>query len=562
MCRRFPKPSASSRRVGLPLVVLLLAGVAALPAETAPEWVATLPVGSSLGAGIGGFAVDAAGVSYAAGTSGPSFNNDVTTAAWAPDGTLLWSHTWNGPGDWHDAARDLALGSDGTLWVTGSTPDPNKYADVMLLRYNVATGELLQEIDYTRGPFLSESGRYVVADGAGAVYVAGDTVGDGGDVMTLKFDGGGAPVWTQIWDGPADSPFSGDSPQDLALDPEGNPVVLIHGVMASLHPDYVVVKYHRDTGAVLWQATWGVTGGDFPRDLEIDAAGDVYVTGTGIDFTDKYSTVKFRGSDGALLWQRYDSAGADDTAVALALDTAGGVIVTGQVDPDGDRSNFNDDIYTVRRDAATGAFLWSHRYGDPCVGCYDSPSDVAVDPAGHVLVAGSTSSAPYSGTVIQFALDLATGVEQDRGIAAQGGTGLLRFDQAWNLFDGGQTYDVDTGAVAMSAAKWASRVEGLPTLDVAGFVAGGEATITITNATPGATEYVLGSAAGLGETPVPQLGVSLDLLRPRLLASGSADGSGVLQVTVPVPPGAAGRVLWLEAAEVGATTAPVFVQVP
>ncbi len=559
-----PEQQSSGRRIhGLLFAAALvfLTGLTPVRAETAPEWVASLPVGSSLSAGIGGFVVDAAGVSYATGTSGPSFNNDVTTVAWAPDGTLLWSDTWNGGGDWHDAAHDVDLAGDGTLWVTGSTPDPNKYADVMLLQYDAATGALLTEIDYTRGPFLSESGRHVAADGS-AVFVAGSTVGDGGDALILKFDGGPVPVWTQVWDGPAFAPFSQDSSQDLELDPAGNPVVLIHGVMSSQHPDYVVVKYHRDTGAVLWESTWGVSGGDFPTDLEIDSVGDVYVTGTGIDFTDKYSTVKFRGSDGVLLWQEYDAAGLDDAAIALALDGQGGVIVTGHVDPDGDRSNFNDDFYTVRRDAATGAFDWSHRYGDPCVGCFDAPSDVAVDPAGRVYVAGSTSSAPYSGTVIQFVLDLATGVESDRGISDQGGTGFLRFDGDFDLFDGGRTSHPNTGEVEISAAKWTSRMTGLPTLEVAGFVAGGMATLTVTNVTPGATQYVLGSAAGLGVTPVPQLGVDLDLLQPRLLVSGVADASGTFEATVPVPPAAAGRTLWLEAAEDGGTTAPVFVPVP
>jgi hypothetical protein len=139
--------------------------------------------------------------------------------------------------------------------------------------------------------------------------------------------------------------------------------VLIHGVMGSLHPDYVVVKYGASDGATIWQANWGVNGEDSPRDMEIDALGDVYVTGTGLDFHDKFSTIKLRGSDGSLLWQAYDAGGLDDGAAALSLDGIGGVFITGTVDPDGDQSNLNDNIYTVKRDAATGAQLWTHLYG-------------------------------------------------------------------------------------------------------------------------------------------------------------------------------------------------------
>ena len=107
-----------------------------------------------------------------------------------------------------------------------------------------------------------------------------------------------------------------------------------------------------------------------------------------------------RGTDGELLWQAYDFKGQDNAAYALELDGAGGVYVTGTEDPDGNHSNFNDNFYTVKRDAATGAFLWSHGYGVNCIGCYDVPSDVRVDSAGNVFVAGVTSSPPYSSEMI------------------------------------------------------------------------------------------------------------------------------------------------------------------
>jgi hypothetical protein len=236
---------------------------------------------------------------------------------------------------------------------------------------------------------------------------------------------------------------------------------MIHGVMASSHPDYVVVKYDAATGVPSWQATWGVSGGDFPRDMEIDGHGDVYVTGTGIDFIDKFSTIRLRGSDGGLVWQAYDSVANDHSAAAITLDGQGGVFVTGSADPEGNHSNFNDDIYTVKRDAASGALLWTHRYGAPCVGCYDVAADVIVDPTGHVFVAGSTSSPPYSSDAILLVLDSATGLETDRGII-EGSAGEraspreLRFDPGYGLRVGGQMSNFDTGVVDMTVVKYAA----------------------------------------------------------------------------------------------------------
>lgn len=443
-----------------------LAAVAgAEPAVLAPEWVTRVPLGGSLSAGAAGLAVDSEGVSYITGIAGPSSNTDITTTAIGPDGSLLWSRTFNGPGDWHDQVRGLTLGADGVLYVVGNTPGPGSFAQVLVLAYDTTTGDLLRSIQYSSGPGRSEHGASVAVNAAGRIFVAGGTVGDGGDGLVVALDPEGNVAWQRTWDGPAWGPYSQDNAIEVLLAPDGDPVVLIHGVMASNHPDYVVVKYAAATGGTVWQASWGVNGGDYPSDMEIDAQGDVYVTGTGIDWIDKFSTIRVRGSDGAVLWQAYDSVANDHSAAALALDGRGGVFLTGSADPEGNHSNFNDDIFTVKRDAAGGTLLWAHRYGDPCVGCYDIASDVIIDPAGHVFVAGSTSSPPYSSDAILLVLDTDTGLETDRGIiAGPAGEGAssreLRFAADYSLRVSGHMSNFDTGGVDMTVAKYASMAEG------------------------------------------------------------------------------------------------------
>jgi hypothetical protein len=459
---------------------LLAAGLlstAAGAAELTPEWVSRLPVGASLTAGMTGMVVDAAGVSYVTGIGGSSSNTDIKTAAYAPNGTLLWDRTWNGPQNWHDQARGIALGPGGLVWVTGNTPGPGSYARVIVLAYDAATGNLVKSFEYTSGFGISEHGASVAVDAAGAVYVGGGTVGDGGDVLMLAFEPNGQLRWKRTWDGAAWGPYSQDSAQEVLVDPSGDPVVMIHGVMASLHPDYVVIKYAAATGATLWQATWGVNGGDHPRDMELDAQGDVFVTGIGIDGQDKYSTVKFKGSDGGLLWQAYDWTGYHIGVAALALDGKGGAYVTGTVDPDGDESNGNDNMYTVKRDAETGAFRWSHLYGANCLYCGDVSGDVITDAEGHVFLAGATSSPPYSGDAILLVLDAATGLETDRGVVSGGALEAaysyeLRLDGAANVLVGGEIRNVNTGAVDISVTRYASLGEsGIPCADALSFAA-------------------------------------------------------------------------------------------
>jgi len=431
------------------------------PADMTHEWITRLPVGAALSAGIQGMVVDAAGVTYVTGNTGPSGNTDVLTAAIAPDGTLLWSRVFNGPEDWHDQARGIALGPGGVVYVAGNTPGPGLYANVLLLKYEAVSGTLLDSVQYSSGPFTSEHGQSVATDALGGVYLAGGTVGDGADAMVLKFDASGVFEWKRVWDGPASAPYSQDHGRIVRVAPDGNPVVMIHGVMSSLHPDYVVVKYAATDGATMWEATWGVSGEDSPTDMELDAAGDVYVTGTGIQLTNKFSTIKLRGSDGQLVWQEYDSHDFRDHARALGLDGQGGVYITGSVDPDGDQSNQNDNFYTVKRDAATGAQRWTHLYGLNCIGCLDLPADVLAGPAGHVFVAGSTSSAPYSADMITFVLDASSGAELKRGVVSAMapelvGASVLRFDPAHDLLIGGQGLNADTGAVEITVVKYGS----------------------------------------------------------------------------------------------------------
>jgi hypothetical protein len=101
---------------------------------------------------------------------------------------------------------------------------------------------------------------------------------------------------------------------------------------------------------------------------------------------------------------------------------------------------------------------------------------VRVDSDGNVFVAGITSSPPFSNDIILFVLDSATGLEINRGLVFNTGseilhTGALRFDAAFNLFDGGYIYNADTGAVDMTVTKWASLVEGgsIPCDDLVSF---------------------------------------------------------------------------------------------
>ena len=177
-------------------------------AQLAPDWISRVPVGTSLSSGTAGIYVDQDGVSYITGTSGASPNTDITTVSFAPDGSTRWTQTWTSQGSRADQAGGITKGSNGILYVVGNTPGANNFANVLILAYDAVTGSLLSKIQYSSGPGISEFGSSIVTDEAGNIYVTGGTVGDGLDVMTLKFNAGGVLQWRQVWDGAAFGPFS------------------------------------------------------------------------------------------------------------------------------------------------------------------------------------------------------------------------------------------------------------------------------------------------------------------------------------------------------------------
>jgi hypothetical protein len=330
-------------------------------------------------------------------------------------------------------------------------------------------------------------------------------------------------------------------------------------VTGSNQPDFVVVKYAPATGATIWTASWGDNGGDTPRDMELDAAGDVYVAGTsGFFETAAFSTIRLRGTDGAVLWFSYDTFAYHASSRALALDGAGGVYVTGTVDPDTDLSNDNDNIYTFKLSTG-GAKLWTHLYGGSVKYQRDEPSDVAVDPAGHVFVGGWTNSPPYVADMITLVLDAPSGNEVDRHIIPGGpgltaDSGIMAFDADYDLLNGGAPWDADTGKTSISLVKFTTLASTPYQLDLPQLDAGSVATFAVKHATPLQIQFLGYSVTGTAAIPFPVLDVTLGLANPFLLVYGPADGAGSYSVGLPVPAGIEGLTVWFQAVQMSGAT--------
>jgi hypothetical protein len=220
--------------------------------------------------------------------------------------------------------------------------------------------------------------RAVAVDASGNVYVTGSSSGTAPSaVVTVKYNSSGVLEWVAQYSEPGDY---WDGATAMAVDGSGN--VYVTGFVTDAAPehyyDYATIKYDAD-GNQKWVARYDNGIWDAATAIALDAAGDVYVTGTSYGPWADFATVKYRGSDGYQLWTaRYNGPGNNyDWAFAIAVDASYNVFVSG-----------SDDLgyATVKYDASGNQQWVSHLSGN------GNASKIALDAAGNVYVGGGSGT--------------------------------------------------------------------------------------------------------------------------------------------------------------------------
>ncbi|UOG73185.1 SBBP repeat-containing protein [Hymenobacter tibetensis] len=366
-----------------------------------------------------GLTVDAAGNFYVVGIglrAGDS-RNDFITLKYSPSGQLLWTARYNtAPNSDTGGATDVAVDAMGNVYVTGPTRATSSASDYATIKYS-ASGQQLWVAVYNGPGNSTDVPSKVVVDGLGDVYVAGTTTvkyspsgqqlwtATGGDIAldaanNVYLTGNGVSKYTAsgqlIWA----TPGPGGA---VDLDAAGNAYVTGSVDSGNNNLDYVARKYNGATGQRVWEARYNSSGNgrDEMVDAAVDAAGNVYITGTttnGNSSGTRYATVKF-STAGQQLWEAiYLSVYPDspapagvffDVARRLVLDATGNVYVSGDSQP---LLSIPTDYLTVKYNGATGQQVWDIRYDRVTVRRnMDEVADLAVDATGNVYVTGTTS---------------------------------------------------------------------------------------------------------------------------------------------------------------------------
>ncbi|MBN1826386.1 MAG: SBBP repeat-containing protein [Candidatus Eisenbacteria bacterium] len=315
---------------------------------------------------------------------------DASVTKLSADGSALVFSTYLG-GDNFDAAREVALASDGSIAIVGktnSTDFPTKSAycdtfsgglanwgDVFVTRLG-ADGDSLVFSTYLGGP--------------GGEYGRGLTVDDEGNVFVIGQAGAGFPTTA----GAFDTTSNGES-------------------------DAFLSKLSADGLQLLASTFFGGQDCDNPREVRMAPGGDVLLVGetasldlplmdacdSTLDGTQDSFIARFPSSLDGLLFCTYIGGDGLDSAVAMVVDPDGNAVVTG-------RTTSLDFPTTpgAYREAAIGevdGFLFRFDFTanaiDACTyfgGTEDEDAWIVdLDPDGKPVVSGHTHSADYPVTI-------------------------------------------------------------------------------------------------------------------------------------------------------------------
>jgi hypothetical protein len=362
---------------------------------------------------------DAQGNVYVGGTSyadEESGNTDIVLFKTDANGNRVWSRT--GAGDYKDGIRDLAVDAAGNAYVTGYSWGVGTFANYATVKYD-ANGNQMWAKRFSGGN--GEIATEVEVDAAGNVYITGysnhSAAGGSEDIVTIKYDAGGNQMWLNRYNSATEQNPEGDSDEAYEIEVNAAGDVYILGQTYNFtDPNRTIIhKINGASGTTVWTKDFSATDGmreDAPSAMELDRNGNLYLTGMVFD-EESYNVDSFTSklnAEAVRQWvDIYDGPGDEDYDgdPKLVLDANGNACVG--VSSEG-FANF--DMQIIKYTSA-GARDWTYRFGNPYFGddwfidwqADNAQATMLLDAQGNVYVAGSSYIPDQSTDLVAFKLE-------------------------------------------------------------------------------------------------------------------------------------------------------------
>jgi hypothetical protein len=326
-------------------------------------------------------------------------NSDYLLIKYSSVGAALWTNRYNGPANDTDYPVNITTDQGGKVFITGDSTGSGTGLDFATIAYS-SGGAPLWTNRFNGLGNGDDYGAFVLVDGAGNVYVAGDAYNSASnyDLVIIKYSSAGVSLRTNVYDGLA---HGDDFIAGLALDASTNLYVTATSFNGTDH-EFVTIKYSF-FGVPLWTNHYDAPefSEHYASGLALDKSGNVIILGDTYSPSNahNYVTLAYSGSGTPLWTNLYDgSQHLDDYPTALAVDAAGNACVTGY-----SYGAYDADFATIKY-SSNGVPLWTNRY-DGGIHGDDFPYGLAVDGGGNVVVTGygySPSGADYDYATIKY----------------------------------------------------------------------------------------------------------------------------------------------------------------
>jgi hypothetical protein len=226
--------------------------------------------------------------------SGYFFNgtsHELTLLKYDAAGNFLWERDMDTKAQWTTVQKNyMKLDASDDIYLLGNIQDSLTGCDLLLLKYD-ATGTLLwsqtwnspgNDSDYVCGTYYTDEG--LAIDNNGNAFVSGTisnpSISFQEDIVTLKYSPAGNLLWTDIFNGPGNDE---DRPLSIAVDQAGNAYVCGSSFHSSalVAQDYVTFKLNGTTGVHEWNQFYNgpADADDVAHAISVDAQQNVYITG-------------------------------------------------------------------------------------------------------------------------------------------------------------------------------------------------------------------------------------------------------------------------------------------
>ncbi len=254
-------------------------------------------------------------------------DGNIFLAKFNSDGELVWDLTW---GSGQEGASAIDIAPDGTIYVAGVTFGFDlPQGDAFLLRFSSA-GQL--DWQRTWGGEFFDAARGVAVATDGNIFISGDTIFSSNSAFLVKFAPDGSVIWEREWG------LLGGSPDDdqtvgnaVAAAPDGGAYVA-GGAFGVLVNRNLVAVHFDAAGNFVWQSVGG-PGFGAAEDLAVGPDGRIHVSGTVLSEPSGGNAFvwtlnpKGKGKDAAL-WGG-DDPFQPDTGASIAVTPEGAIVVAG-----------------------------------------------------------------------------------------------------------------------------------------------------------------------------------------------------------------------------------------